>query len=94
MKISMMVAAVLLALVGAPFRVEANAPKHEAEIRVALDQYVEAVQNEDLEQYALVVAHDADMVNFGAFGDPIIGWEALRAVMEGQNAALDSIRIE
>jgi ketosteroid isomerase-like protein len=33
------------------------------------------------------------MVNFGAMGDPIIGWEALRKVIEGQNAALSETKI-
>jgi uncharacterized protein (TIGR02246 family) len=68
--------------------------KDEDQVRAALDQYVQAVERENLDQYARVVAHDADMVNFGAFGEPIIGWKALRGVIEGQNAALDSIRIE
>jgi ketosteroid isomerase-like protein len=89
-----MVAAGLLALLGVAVAAETGTPKNEAQVRAALDEYVEAVQDENLEQYARVVAHDADMVNFGAFGEPIIGWEALRGVIEGQNAALDSIRIE
>lgn len=68
--------------------------KTRADVKAALDRYVESVQNEDMEAYAQVVARDAEMVNFGAFGDPIVGWEALREVMEGQNAALNSVRVQ
>ena len=63
------------------------------EINSILDQYVASVELENMEQYASIVCHDAEMVNFGAFGAPIVGWEALQAVMEGQNAGLDSIKV-
>jgi ketosteroid isomerase-like protein len=66
----------------------------EMAVRHLLGRYVDAVQREDLDAYGEVVAHDVSMVNFGAFGPPIIGWDALRTVMEGQNAALDAIRVE
>lgn len=65
----------------------------EREVRGLLDQYVGAVQRRGLSAYGEVVAHDASMVNFGAFGGPLVGY-ALRQTMEGQNAALDSMRIE
>jgi uncharacterized protein (TIGR02246 family) len=66
----------------------------EADVRALLDRYVQSVEQEDMEQYAQVVAHDEAMVNFGAFGEPIIGWAGLREVMEGQNAALEDIEID
>ena len=62
-------------------------------IQSVLDNYVASIEKEDLELYAKCVANDADMVNFGAMGDPIIGWEALRQVIEGQNAALSETKI-
>jgi uncharacterized protein (TIGR02246 family) len=62
-------------------------------IQSVLDNYVASIEKEDLDLYAKCVAHDADMVNFGAMGDPIIGWEALRQVIEGQNAALAETKI-
>jgi len=94
MKDLLIVGVAMLVLIGPASGSQVDTAKTENEVRVVLDRYVQAVESEDLEQYAGVVAHDADMVNFGAFGAPIIGWEALRAVMEGQNAALDSIRVE
>ena len=62
-------------------------------IKSVLDNYVASIEKEDLDLYAKCVAHDADMVNFGAMGGPIIGWEALRQVIEGQNAALSETKI-
>ncbi len=58
-----------------------------------LDNYVASIENEDMDLYAKCVAHDADMVNFGAMGEPIIGWEALKKVIEGQNAELSETKI-
>lgn len=66
----------------------------EADVRALLDRYVRCVEQEDMEEYAQVVAHDSDMMNFGAFGEPIVGWDELQAVMEGQNAALEDIAID
>ena len=66
----------------------------EQEIKSVLDQYVASVELEDIGQYAGIICHDAEMVNFGAFGAPIVGWEGLHAVMEGQNASLDSIKVD
>jgi uncharacterized protein (TIGR02246 family) len=66
----------------------------EKEVKSVLDQYVKSVEQEDMEQYAKIVSHDSTSVDFGSFGEPIVGWEALRRVMEGQNASLDSIRVE
>jgi len=65
-----------------------------AGVRAALDAYVAAVEAEDMAQYGEAVAHEQAVMHFGAFGAPIAGWDALQEVMAGQNAMLDSIRIE
>ena len=62
-------------------------------IRAVLDNYITSVENEDMELYGKNVAHDAEMVNFGAFGDPIVGWEALEKLMVGQNEVLSQTKI-
>lgn len=82
----------VFALVSCSTNVDLEQQKQE--IGACLEQYVQSVVQEDMELYAKHVAHDPEMVNFGAFGAPIIGWDALREVMEGQNAGLDSIRID
>ena len=58
-----------------------------------LNSYVTSVENEDMELYAQNMAHDSDMINFGGFGDPIIGWDALIETMKGQNASLSETEI-
>ena len=64
-----------------------------AQIQSVLSNYVASIENEDMDLYAKCVAHDADMVNFGSMGDPIMGWEALQQVIQGQNAALSETKI-
>lgn len=63
-------------------------------VKAVLDSYVVSVENEDMEIYAKNVSHDPGMVNYGGFGDPIIGWDALKEVMENQNAQLSETEIE
>jgi len=63
-------------------------------ITTLLEDYVRSVENGDMNLYAQNVSHDTDMVDFGAFGDPIVGWDALKKVMEDQNAALSKTKID
>lgn len=58
-----------------------------------LDDYVKAVETEDMSLYARLVMHDTVMVNFGAFGKPIVGWDALKKVMDGQNELLSDTKV-
>ena len=64
-----------------------------AQVKGVLDDYVRAIETEDMDLYANKIAHDATMMNFGGFGVPIVGWEALKKVMDGQNAALSETKI-
>lgn len=83
--------AALLLVAGCQPQVNIEAEK--AHVKAVLDAYVTSVEAEDMELYAKNVAHDPEMVNFGGFGDPIIGWDALKKVMEGQNEALSQTKI-
>jgi uncharacterized protein (TIGR02246 family) len=65
-----------------------------AAVNAVLDEYVKSVETENMEAYAKLVAHDSAMVNFGGFGKPIAGWDALKKVMEGQNGMLSETNIE
>jgi hypothetical protein len=93
-KIGLYVVAVacLFAVVGCVKSVDMEKAKQD--VGAVLDQYVQGVERENMEQYARHVFHGPEMVNFGAFGAPIVGWEALRGVIEGQNTGLDSIKID
>jgi uncharacterized protein (TIGR02246 family) len=65
-----------------------------ANINSVLENYVKSVENEDMNLYAQTMAHDSEMVNFGSSGEPIIGWDALKKAIEGQNAALSETKID
>jgi ketosteroid isomerase-like protein len=62
-------------------------------VKAVLADYITSVEKEDLENYGKNVDHDPEMMNFGAFGDPIVGWEALEKLMEGQYQALSESKI-
>ncbi len=58
-----------------------------------LNDYVVSIETGDTNMYADLVTHDTGMINFGAFGEPIHGWNELQQVIADQNATLDSIVI-
>lgn len=63
-------------------------------VKSVLDGYVTSIENADIEHYARIMAHDADMVNFGTGAyDRAVGWETLKAGIEAQNAALSDTKI-
>jgi len=90
--ISMMLGVLFLAMSACTEVVDVDAEK--AAVKAVLDSYVKSVIDEDMELYAENVAHDEAMVNFGGFGTPIIGWDALKQVMDGQNEALSGTKID
>ena len=65
-----------------------------AAVKTLLEEYVKSIETEDMEAYAKLVTHDTAVVNFGGFGKPIVGWDALKIVMEGQNEMLSDTKIE
>jgi uncharacterized protein (TIGR02246 family) len=87
----LMLAAIVLPVSCGPQKADIEAEK--AAVKAVLDQYVTSVENEDMNTYAQLVVHDSEMMNFGGFGDPIVGWDALKEVMEGQNEALSETEI-
>jgi uncharacterized protein (TIGR02246 family) len=89
--VALMVTTLALFVSCGPQKADIQAEK--AAVKTILDQYVTSVENEDMDTYAKLVAHDAEMMNFGAFGGPIVGWEALNEVMKGQNQALSETKI-
>jgi ketosteroid isomerase-like protein len=59
-----------------------------------LDNYVKAVENDDIELYGKVVANDPDMVNFGTdASERVVGWDALKKAMQAQFVALPGSRV-
>jgi len=72
---------------------KADIEAEKAKVKVVLDEYVTSIENEDMDLYAKNFAPDPQMVNFGGFGAPIAGWDALKKVIEDQNAALAETKI-
>jgi len=89
---SMMLGVALLAMSACTEVVDLDAEK--VAVKAVLDSYVKSIIDEDMELYAENVAHDEAMVNFGGFGVPITGWEALKQVMDAQNETLSETEID
>lgn len=63
-------------------------------IKDVLDNYILSIEKEDIDLYGKIFIHDPDMVNFGTgAAERIVGWDALRKVIEDQNAALSETKI-
>ena len=63
-------------------------------IRAVLTNYIVSIENEDIELYGKIFIHDPDMVNFGTgANERIVGWDALKKVIEAQNDAISETKI-
>jgi ketosteroid isomerase-like protein len=72
---------------------KANVEAEKAQVKAVLDNYVTSIENEDMDLYAKTMAHLPDMVNFGTSEAPIVGWDALKKIIDAQNAALSETKI-
>jgi ketosteroid isomerase-like protein len=72
---------------------KAGTEAEKAKVNKVLENYITSIENEDMDLYAKVMAHVPDMVNFGTSENPIVGWDALKKVIEDQNAALSETKI-
>jgi uncharacterized protein (TIGR02246 family) len=71
-----------------------NLEAEKASIKSVLNNYVRAVENDDIESYGKVLAHDPDMVNFGTdASERVVGWDALKKAMQAQFLAMPRSRI-
>ncbi|NUQ40702.1 MAG: nuclear transport factor 2 family protein [Calditrichaceae bacterium] len=65
-----------------------------AQVKKVVDQIAQAMEAEDVEAISAIVAHDADMVNFGTDAtERWVGWDALQASIEQQFAAFDNQQV-
>lgn len=71
-----------------------NSETEKPAIKAVLDNYILSIEKEDIDLYGKIIMHDPIMVNFGTgVADYIVGWDALRKVIEDQNAALSDTKI-
>ena len=83
---------VLIILVGCQRAVNTEAEK--SAIKSVLTDYIVSIENEDIELYGKIFVHNPDMVNFGTGAkERIVGWDALKKVIEAQNEAISETKI-
>lgn len=63
----------------------------ETQVNTVIDQVIEVMETENMELFSKIFAHDADMVIFGTdASERVVGYDALKAVMEEQFAATEN----
>jgi ketosteroid isomerase-like protein len=87
-------AAISLLLASCAREPQVDLAAEKAAVQTALDNYVTAVEQEDWAAYSAVMSQSTDMVNFGAFGSPVVGQDGLRQVMQGQFDGLADVTID
>jgi ketosteroid isomerase-like protein len=64
-----------------------------AAVAEAIHAYIRAVETEDLDAYARIMAHDPDLTWYGSMPGQIVGWGEVEAVIGGMFEALADIQI-
>jgi len=83
---------ILILSMGCQKAVDIEAEK--SAIKSVLTDYIVSIENEDIELYGKIFVHDPEMVNFGTgANERIVGWDALKKVIEDQNSALSETKI-
>ncbi len=82
----------LMVIIGCQKAVDVGAEK--AAVAAVLTTYIQSIENEEIDLYGKILAHDPTMVNFGTEArERIVGWDALRELILAQNAALSDTKI-
>ena len=82
----------LLVFSGCNKRVDLDANR--TEVNTVVNQMIEAIETEDMDLFAKITAHDADMVNFGTDAtERWVGWDALKDSIEKQFASFDKTKL-
>jgi len=84
----------ILALVmsGCTQKVDLEAEK--AKVKSVVDQFEQFWETEDMELLSRIMAHDADMVNYGSdAAEYFVGWEALKEAVEKMLPSLEITKI-
>jgi ketosteroid isomerase-like protein len=65
-----------------------------AKVKAVIDQNLQMLVDEDMELMSKIYAHDDDMVIFGTDSAEImVGWEAIKEVMQKQFAGSETIKV-
>ncbi len=61
---------------------------------MVVDQFEQFWETKDMELLSRIMAHDADMVNYGSDAlEYVVGWESLKESVEGMLPSLQNIKI-
>ena len=64
------------------------------QVKTVVDQLEQFLETEDMELFSKIMAHDTDMVIFGTdAGERMVGWEALKEMIQKQNASYENTKI-
>jgi uncharacterized protein (TIGR02246 family) len=81
-----------LALCACTQQVDLEAEK--AKVKTVVDQFAQVWETEDMDLFSRIMAHDADMVNFGSDApEHFIGWEGLKGAVEQMFPAMENTKI-
>jgi len=87
-----MLAILALVMSGRSQKVDIEAEK--AKVKSVVDQFEQFWETEDMDLLARIMAHDADMVNYGSdAAEHFVGWEALKESVEKMLPSLENIKI-
>jgi len=91
---NMLVAAAGVVLLMTACAQKGDTVAEKAAVKVVLDKMEQAMTSKDMESFASIFAHDADMVNFGTDAtERWVGWDALKSSVEQQFAAFDNMQM-
>jgi uncharacterized protein (TIGR02246 family) len=86
------IATAFLAMNACAPQVDLEAEK--AKVKTVVDQFAQVWQTEDMELLSRIMAHDADMVNFGSDApEHFVGWETLKTAVEEMFPAFENTKI-
>jgi uncharacterized protein (TIGR02246 family) len=92
MKYFIAINVIITMLFGCAPKVDLEAEK--TAVKETIDQMPKAIESEDMDTFSDLMVHDPDMVNFGTdASERWVGWDALKASMEQQNAAFEDSKV-
>lgn len=84
--------AAILGMSGCAQKVDIEAEK--GKVKTVVDQFAKVWETEDMGLFSRIVAHDADMVNYGSdLPEHFVGWEALKEAVGQMFPAFENTKI-
>jgi hypothetical protein len=82
----------LLTMSGCNQRVDIKAARTES--KKVVNQMIQAIETEDMDLFSKIIAHDADMVNFGTdAAERWVGWDSLKESVKKQFASFEKTKL-